>query len=99
MKNILRLNMEVCDKWDMILIKQNENFLARNSSVSFMFDNGDTIYICGGKDNLDQETEYICEYHINSKTVKVSISKIYFFCIWKVKNYVSCIISRVNIIT
>ena len=55
MKNILRLNMEVCDKWDMILIKQNENFLARNSSVSFMFDNGDTIYICGGKDNMDQE--------------------------------------------
>ena len=72
MKNILRMNMELCDKWDMILIKENEGFLARNSSVAFMFDNSDIIYICGGKNNNGQETEYICEYNITSKSVKKS---------------------------
>ena len=87
MKNILRLNMETCDKWDMILIKQNENFLARNSSVAFMFDNGETIYICGGKDNMDQETEYICEYHINSKSVKKSKYSMKIICSFDMQGY------------
>jgi hypothetical protein len=72
MKNILRMNMELCDKWDMILIKENEGFLARNSSVAFMFDNSDIIYICGGKNNNGEETEYICEYNITNKSVKKS---------------------------
>ena len=51
MKNILRLNMELFDKWDMILIKENEGLLSRNSSIAFMFDNSNIIYICGGVNN------------------------------------------------
>ncbi len=72
MKTILRLNLDLCEKWDIILVRENENYLARNSSTCFMFDNDDIIYICGGYDNKNEETEFICEYDIFNRTVKKS---------------------------
>ena len=72
MKSILRLNLDICEKWDIILIRENENYLARNSSVCFMFDNDDIIYICGGCNNRNEETEFICEYNILNRTLKKS---------------------------
>ena len=60
-KSILRLNMKTCSIWELIVVKENENFLARNSSICFMFEGTDKIFICGGKDNNDKDTEYIIE--------------------------------------
>ena len=69
-KSILRLNMKTCSIWELIVVKENENFLARNSSICFMFEGTDKIFICGGKDNNDKDTEYIIEYDSNRKTIK-----------------------------
>ena len=87
-KTILKLNMTICNSWDVIIVKENENFLARNCSVSFKFDDTENIYICGGKDNNDKNTEYIVEYNINKKSVKkfeLSMRKI---CDFEVNGFV-----------
>ena len=72
MKNILKLNMDLIDKWEMILIKENESLLGRNSSICFMFENSNIVFICGGNNNNNEETDYICEYNIERKTIKNS---------------------------
>ena len=69
-KSILKLNMPQSSIWEIINIKQNEYFLARNSSVAFMFESTDNIYICGGKDNNNNDTEYIVEYNIKTNSLK-----------------------------
>ena len=69
-KSILKLNMPQSSIWEIINIKQNEYFLARNSSVAFMFESTDNIYICGGKDNYNNDTEYIVEYNIKTNSLK-----------------------------
>ena len=87
-KTILKLNMTICKSWDVIIVKENENFLARNCSVAFRFDKTDNIYICGGTDNNDNNTEYIVEYNINKKKVKkfeLSMRKI---CDFEVNGFV-----------
>ncbi len=87
MKNILRLNMELLDKWDMILIKENESLLSRNSSIAFMFDNSNIVYICGGVNNENKETDYICEYDIFEKKVKMSKYSMKTFCSFNLQGY------------
>ena len=69
-KSILKLNMFQNSVWEIININQNENFLARNSSVAFMFESTDNIYICGGKDNNNNDTEFIVEYNIKKNSLK-----------------------------
>ena len=71
-KSILKLNLDLCEKWDIILIRENENYLSRNSSACFMFENDDIIYICGGCNNRNEETEFICEYNIDNRTLRKS---------------------------
>lgn len=69
-KTILRLGIEIEKRWEMIVVKENENFLARNSSAAFKFDNSQIIYICGGKDSNGKETEYITEFNMVTKGVR-----------------------------
>lgn len=70
--SILRLNLNSNNAWEVLFVKENDTFLARNSSVSFIFENSDMVYICGGKDNNDNDTEYIVEFDISKRNVKKS---------------------------
>ena len=70
--SILRLNLNSNNAWEVLFVKENDTFLARNSSVSFIFENTDTVYICGGKDNNENDTEYIVEFDISKKSIKKS---------------------------
>ena len=86
-KNILRLNMELCDKWDIILIKDNDLLLGRNSSVSFMFESDHNIYICGGKDDKDEETDFICQYNIYDRSIVKSKVNMKSICSFNMQGY------------
>ena len=52
-----------------------------------MFDNSDIIYICGGKNNNGEETEYICEYNITNKSVKKSKHSMKNICSFNMQGY------------
>lgn len=64
-KTIFKLNIENNQQWEKIEIKENENFLARNSSIAIGFQKN--IFICGGSDNSGKATEFIMQYNIEKK--------------------------------
>lgn len=68
-KSIFKLYLEESSAtWETIIVIENENYLSRNSSVAFQFD--EDIYICGGCNNLGKDTEFIVEYNTVKDTVK-----------------------------
>ena len=55
MTSILKLNMNIMNEWEILNIKENENYLARNSSICLNFDDSDNILILGGYDNQNEK--------------------------------------------
>lgn len=74
-KTVLRLNMAQTLVWEMILIRENEALLARNSSIAIQFE-PNVIYILGGKDDKGKSTDYIVEYNTINKNIRVSNRKL-----------------------
>ena len=70
MTTILKLNMNIMNEWKILNIKENENYLARNSSICLNFDDSDNILILGGYDNKNEKTEYIIEYNYEQNSIK-----------------------------
>ena len=57
-------------EWEILIIKENENYLARNSSICLNFDDSDNILILGGYDNQNEKTEYIIEFNYEQNSIK-----------------------------
>lgn len=74
-KTVLRLNMAQTLVWEMMIIKENEGLLARNSSIAIQLESN-TIYILGGKNDKGKSTDYIAEFNIINKSIKVSNRKL-----------------------
>ena len=72
--SILYINFRSIGGWDRILLKGNDNLLKRNNCICFnLEDEKNSIFICGGETESNNNSDYIIQYEPKNKKLKKQI--------------------------
>ena len=69
--SVLKLNINICTKWDTLIVMENSEYLARKFSCIVKKNEAHYI-ILGGRNNFNYPTDDIVEIEIKGKKIKVT---------------------------